>query len=190
MTGPKNYKRLLAYSGIEHAGVMALGFGVGGIGIIGAFFHMMYHALAKPILFFAAGNFFLKFSSTKIAKVRGAIRLIPFSAIMFFGGVLAATGMPPFGIFFTKLAILGATMPHHPILAMIALVAFAIVFANFVRHAVSMVFGEPPKDLEPGEAGPLSIFSLVFLAVLFVILSLWTPTALSTLITNAAQIIS
>lgn len=190
MTGPKNYKRLLAYSSIEHGGVMALGFGVGGVGIIGALFHMMYHALAKPILFFSAGNFFMKFSSTKIAQVRGAIHLIPFSAIMFFGGVLAATGMPPFGIFFTKLTILGAAMNVNPAIALIALAAFAIVFANLVRHSVSMVFGEPPKDLEPGEAGPLSMVSLIILAVLFIILSVWTPPALGTLITHAAQCIS
>ncbi|MBI3626845.1 hydrogenase 4 subunit F, partial [Candidatus Uhrbacteria bacterium] len=72
-----NYKRLLAYSSIEHAGVMALGFGFGGIGIYGAMLHMLYHSLAKAMMFLAAGNILLKYSSTKIRKVGGALHTLP-----------------------------------------------------------------------------------------------------------------
>jgi hydrogenase-4 component F len=60
----KNYKRLLAYSSVEHAGIMALGFGFGGIGGFAAILHMVYHSLIKSSLFFASGNMMVKYHCT------------------------------------------------------------------------------------------------------------------------------
>src|SRR3990172_6814995 len=61
----KNYKRLFAYSSIEHMGIVALGFGFGGLGSFAALLHIIYHSLVKSILFFSAGNVLLKYGSTK-----------------------------------------------------------------------------------------------------------------------------
>ena len=73
----KNYKRLFAYSSIEHMGIIALGFGFGGLGAFGALLHMIYHSLAKSVLFFSAGNILLKFGSTKIIRIRGVLSALP-----------------------------------------------------------------------------------------------------------------
>jgi len=185
----KNYKRLLAYSSIEHMGVMALGFGVGGIGVIAALMHMLYHAFLKPLLFFAAGNIFLKYSSTKIASVRGALTLLPVSSAVFFAALLAISGVPPSGMFFTKLSILAAGMQNFPYLMFIALLALIVVFAGFVKHATNMLFGEAPDDIPKGEANRWTLVSLAFLSLVFVVLSIWIPAPLSELVADAAAII-
>lgn len=189
MVRTRSYKRLLAYSSIEHGGVMALGFGFGGAGIAAALFHMLYHALAKPLLFFSAGNIFLKYSSTKVHEVRGAYTLLPVSAVVFMTGILAASGMPPFGIFFTKLAILGAGISEHPYIVMFAVIGFAAVFAGLIRTAAHMLFGEPPRALPAGESNSLTLVSLTFIALIFIVLSVWVPSELTTLVTDAAEIV-
>lgn len=184
--GQRNYKRMLAYSSIEHMGIMGIGFGIGGVASIAALFHMLYHALLKPILFFCAGNFFLKYSTTKIVKVRGALTLLPFSAFMFFAALLAISGVPPSGIFFTKLSILAAGMHDYPYLMIFVLAALAIVLSGFLRAATFMLFGEPPHDLQKGEASSWTIVSIGLLAIIFVILSVYVPQPLTQLVTSAS----
>lgn len=185
----KNYKRMLAYSSIEHMGILSLGFGIGGAATVPSLFHMLYHALLKPILFLSAGNFFLKYSSTKIANVRGALTLLPISSIFFLAALLSVAGIPPSGIFFTKLAILAEGVMAHPYVVGVALLSLAVVFAGFIRHATSMLFSEAPRDLEKGEQSGWTLVSLGFLAIIFVTLSFWIPAPLDLLIESAAEII-
>jgi hydrogenase-4 component F len=186
----KNYKRLLAYSSIEHMGVIALGFGVGGAGVFFALFHMLYHALLKPILFFSAGNFFLKYSSTKIAQVRGALSVVPVSAVLFFAALLAVAGVPPSGIFFTELGILSAGIGSHPYVMMLMLAGLLIIFAGFIRHGSAMLFGEAPSDIPRGEVSNWTVVSIAFLFVVFAAVSFAVPASLTALISHAAALIN
>jgi len=122
---------------------------------------MLYHALLKPTLFFSAGNFFLKYSSTKIDKVRGALTLLPVSSTIFFAALLAVSGIPPSGIFFTKLSILAAGMQSYPYVMLVVLAALALVLAGFLRSISLMLFSEPPKDLPRGESNAWTLVSLI-----------------------------
>ena len=187
--GQKNYKRMLAYSSIEHMGIMVIGFAIGGVAAIAALFHMLYHALLKPILFFAAGNFFLKYSSTKVLKIRGALTLVPFTAAVFFAALLAVSGVPPSGIFFTKLTILSAGIAQFPYAMFLVMAALALILAGFLKSATSMLFSEPPADLPKGEANTWTVASIAFLAAIFIVLSIYVPLPLKELITSAASIL-
>ncbi len=187
--GQKNYKRMLAYSSIEHMGLMAIGFAIGGVAAVAALFHMLYHALLKPILFFAAGNFFLKYSSTKTLKIRGALTLMPFTAVAFFAALLAVSGIPPSGIFFTKLTMLSAGIDAFPYSMLLVMVALALILAGFLKSATLMLFSEAPADLPKGEANAWTVAAIAFLALLFVVFSIYVPAPLRELITNAAAII-
>jgi len=187
--GQKNYKRMLAYSSIENMGIMALGFGIGGVAVSVALLHMLYHSLLKATLFLSAGNFFLKYGSTKIAAVRGALNTLPVSSVVFLGALLAVAGVPISGIFFTKLSILTAGIQDYPYIVILALAALAIVFAGFIRHAGHMLFGSTPQNIPKGEANSRTLVSLAFLATLFIIFSVWIPESLETLIMQAAAII-
>ena len=185
----KNYKRLLAYSSIEHMGFMTIGFGLGGAATLPALFHMLYHALVKPVLFLSAGNFFLKYNSTKIAEVRGALSVVPLSAIIFFAALLAAAGVPPSGLFFTELAILAEVLRDFPYLAGVGLVALLIVFASFLKHASAMLFSPPPEGMEKGESNNWTLISIVLLFGLFVLISVYVPEPLMELMEAATALI-
>jgi len=181
----QNYKRLLAYSSIENMGIAALGFGVGGAGVFAAILHIIYHALVKPALFFLAGNIFLKYSSTKISRISGAISALPITAGLFLAGFLAVTGTPPFGIFFTKVYVLSASMKMHPLAGFIAIAAFALVFIGFLKQAMAMIFGEKPEEMPAGEIHPLLWAAPLVLLATVLLLSFYLPEFLSELITQA-----
>jgi len=181
----KNYKRLLAYSSIENMGIAALGFGMGGLGIFAAILHMIYHSLLKSALFLTAGNVFLKYSSTKIADIRGMISVIPVTGILFLIGLFAITGTPPSGIFFTKLFILTAGIKSHPAVTIVAIFLVALLFVGFLKHAVAMIFGEKPNAVNTGEKGGLLIFAPMALVAIAVFLSFHIPVFLNTLLTQA-----
>ena len=184
----KNYKRLLAYSSIEHMGIIALGFGFGGVGIFAAILHMLYHSLVKSLLFLSAGNIFLKYSSTKIDKVKGVLKTLPITSILFLIGFLAIVGMPPFGIFITEFSILSAGIGQHLMVTTVTLLALALVFAGFLKHIVAMVFGENEKNILSGEASLWTIFPLFILVFLLMGMSFFIPSVISSLITSASLV--
>lgn len=182
----RNYKRLLAYSSIEHAGIMALGFGFGGIGALAASLHMVYHSLAKAILFFAAGNIFLSYSSTKIRHVKGALRAIPATSVLFIFGFLAVSGIPPLGLFLTKAHIAAAGMASHPVAVIVAVLALIVAFVAFLQHTHAMIFGEKPEDIISGESSALLIIPPLILAVILVYVSVFPQVYLYTLVSAVA----
>ena len=183
----KNYKRMLAYSSIENMGIMALGFGFGGAASLAALLHMIYHSLTKSLLFLSAGNIFLTYSTTKIAQVRGVLTTLPVTGILFFAGILAISGLPPFGIFFTKLAILFTGSDAHPYAVAIALLAFAVIFIGFLRHTTDMLFGEPPANVVPNiESDRWLLVAPATLLLILAVLSIHMPATLAVLLTTAS----
>ncbi len=182
----KNYKRLLAYSSIENMGIMALGFGFGGLGVFAAILHMIYHSLLKPALFFSAGNIFLKYSSTKVANVRGVLTALPVTGVAFLAGFFAITGAPPFGIFLTKIFILSAGMGPHPIVTIVAVFATVLLFVGFFRLVTAMVFGAKDAKIKTGEGSMWLILPPLALIGSALYLSFHIPSFLNILITTAA----
>ncbi|NCN25554.1 hypothetical protein COT94_00820 [Candidatus Falkowbacteria bacterium CG10_big_fil_rev_8_21_14_0_10_37_14] len=183
----KNYKRLLAYSSIENAGVMALGFGLGGLGVVAAIIHLLYHSLVKAALFLLSGNLLIKFHSAKISNVKGAIAVIPITSILLFTGFFAITGAPPFGMFFTKLMIFSVGITTHPNFIIIALLATALLFVGFFKHIISMIFGEKPSEIKKEPENFWLIFPPLLLLTVVLILSFYQPAFLKVLINNAAS---
>lgn len=183
----KNYKRLLAYSSIENMGIIALGFGFGGLGIFAAVLHMIYHALIKSALFLSAGTIFLKYSSTKIANIKGAFIVLPMTGVLFLAGFFAIVGIPPFGIFITKVLILSAGIKTNPIASIIAIIFMIILFIGFFKHATAMVFGEKPTNVEIGEKSIWLIIPSLLLIIIAICLSFYIPSFLNTLISDVIK---
>ncbi|HWZ66060.1 MAG TPA: proton-conducting transporter membrane subunit [Patescibacteria group bacterium] len=182
------YKRLLAYSTIEHTGIIALGFGFGGIGAFAAVLHMIYHSMIKSSMFFATGNILLKYSTAHIKRVTGALGVIPSTSVLFFIGFLAVTGLPPFGIFLTELMTLSAGVSHYPIIVAIALIAMVTMFVGLFKHISGMVLSEPPSTgsgIKPGEDSNWLLVMPAAMLVLVLILSFYVPPFLQTLIQKA-----
>jgi hydrogenase-4 component F len=181
----KKYKRLLAYHSIENMGIATVGIGFGGIGVFAAILHMIYHALIKSALFLLSGTILLKYSSTKISSIKGALTALPVTSVLFLIGFFIITGTPPFGMFLTKTLVFSAGIKSYTIITIVALFSAAILFISFFNHATNMAFGEKPAEVKAGE-GPvwLVIPPLVLIAVV-VFLSFYIPPILNTLLQAA-----
>ncbi len=174
----RDYKRMLAYSSIEHMGIIAIGFGFGGFwGIFGALFHMLNHALAKTLLFFGAGNILQKLRTKDIDRVRGLLHVMPVTGALFLGGALAITGSPPFSLFISEFMVLvGGLDSGSGLAAALYLFLLAVIFAAFMYHAGRMVFGEPcDEDAEKGERGRLPLVLMGALLAAVLVLGLFIP---------------
>ena len=107
----RGIKRLMAYSSVEHMGVVALGFGFGGpLGIAGALYHMLNHSLNKSLMFFGAGNAMRAYGTKEIAGILGVGRRFPATGSLWLAGAIAITGAPPFGLFLSEFTIMRAGM--------------------------------------------------------------------------------
>lgn len=183
----KNYKRLLAYSSVEHAGIMLLGFGFGGLGVYAALLHMVYHSLVKSCLFLLSGNIFLKYGSTKIKDITGVIQIMPKTGILFLVGALALTGIPPFGLFLTKLYIIIEGIKTYPLITILLVFSIALIFVGFFRLVSGMVFGDMPKGIKVGEYSLWTLLPPLALLLVLIIISFMVPEPLQTLLIQAAS---
>ena len=135
-------KRLMAYSSVEHMGVLALGFGFGGpLGIAGALYHMINHSLNKSLMFFGAGNVMRSYRSKQIADIRGVWARQPVHGALWLAGAAAITGAPPFGLFLSEIVILRAGFERGFDWAVYAmLVLLIVIFIGFLNHFRVMYF--------------------------------------------------
>jgi hydrogenase-4 component F len=140
-------KRLMAYSSVEHMGVVALGFGFGGVfGVAGALYHMLNHSLNKSLMFFGAGNVMRTFGTKEIHQIRNVWMYFPIQGSLWLAGAAAITGAPPFGLFLSELVILrGGLDRHYSWAVAIMLILLIIIFVGFLNHFRMMYFQAPPE---------------------------------------------
>jgi hydrogenase-4 component F len=192
MVGQRDFKRMLAYSSVEHMGILALGTGLGGAAASGAFFHMVNNGLVKGVLFLAAGNIHRAFGAKTVDKVQGAARRLPISGPLFLAGFLAVTGSPPFAPFFSELAILnGALRGGHYWVSGLFLLFLSIIFVGMGATVLKVVQGEPPPGEWRPELGDSRLTAgppLVLMAVVL-LLGLWVPRGLLDLFDAAAALV-
>jgi hydrogenase-4 component F len=175
---PRNYKRMLAYSSVEHLGLVCLGLGFGGPwGTIGAMLHIANHALAKAVLFLLAGRIRMAYGTTEIAAVRALGRAMPLTGRAFLLALLALLGLPPFGLFVSELMILGAGIQAgYTALAALALGLLVVAFAGLLRSAHRMLYaaGDAAVPAEPSGWAALAPIGAA-LALLVVSGLAWPP---------------
>ncbi len=101
-----DYKRMLAYSSVEHMGILATGVGLGGSAIAGAMLHAICHSLVKSSLFLLSGNILAAYDTKKVENVTNLLKNLPYTGMLWLAGFLAITGTPPFGTFISEFTIL------------------------------------------------------------------------------------
>jgi hydrogenase-4 component F len=154
-----DYKRLLAYSSVEHMGILALGVGIGGVAGFGSMWHAVNHSLTKALLFLAAGNTLAYFHTKSTLEARGVRRVLPVTGCLWMVGTLAIVGSPPFAPFLSEFTVLKGMIDGHRILVAVwYLLALATVFVAMSAAVIPMVYGAPmsrvvlpelPRDLRP-----------------------------------------
>jgi hydrogenase-4 component F len=193
IVGQADVKRLLAYSSVEHMGLLVLGLGVGGLGTYGAVLHALNNGLIKGWLFLVVGNLVLAAGSPAAADLRGMLRARPVSAMLVVAGLFAVTGSPPFGLFLSQFAIVsGAVREQHPVVAVVALLLLAVIFVGIARMILDMVLGEgegersEPQALGAGREGAWMVAGPLALAALVLMLGSYLPAPLRAELAGAA----
>jgi hydrogenase-4 component F len=187
----RNFRRLLAYSSIDHAGIMvaALGFG-GKLGALGAVLHMLFHGVTKPLLFFSAGNVQQEFRSPYFRKVRGVIHTLPWTGGLFLLGAFAVTGTPPFSIFQSEFTALSAALAaDHGVAAALFLIGVVTIFVGFLVHMASLSLGTQPEPRPRAVECPWKFGAMLLVAVVIGVLGFWLPGPIYELVKSSARIL-
>lgn len=174
-----NYKRLFAYSSIEHMGLAMVGFGIGGpIGNFGGLFHLVNHALAKSLAFFAAGNIHRRFKTVEITEIHGLTTVLPWSALALLIAGLALAALPPFALFASEMQILTAlgssglpgewTQPGTRFPIVVLLFCSLVAFGGLLYRITSMVWGVAPADIVSGEQWSVGHVPIILLGAVLV----------------------
>ena len=187
----KNFRRLLAYSSIDHSGIMVLALGFGGpLGILGMLLHMTFHSVTKPLLFFCAGNVQQHLNTDLFQKAKGGlIHSMPLTGAAFLMVTLAVTGSPPFSFFQSEFTILRAGFSRGSLVLAVFFVSFLVlIFSGFLVHIANLVLGEDP-GLPRTDMCVWKKYSVVGLAVVIVVMGFWIPAPLFRLIQSAVGIV-
>ena len=200
----KDYKRMFAFSTVEHMGIILTAVGLGAsVAGYGAMQQIVSHCVTKSFCFFAAGTVLLAVETRQIASVRGLILQAPIAgAALVFGG-LAIAGAPPMAVFLSEFSILkaGLTQKHYVATGLLA-IFIVIAFFGVMLHVNRMVFGAPDSSgdasspqrkngstLQRFNASTLPFscrLALILAAVPVLVLGFYIPQPLHNLLTQAA----
>ena len=188
----REYKSLLAYSSIEHMGIIVLALAINTpLAVYGALFHLLNHSLTKTMLFLTTGNILHTYQSGEIKSVKALLKTAPFTAVVFLLGLFAIAGTPPFSVFISEFTVLTAIFQAKSfVLGGILAVLLAVIFASIIYTITPIFYGE--KD----ESTPTSSFKsisgncvILLLLILIAVMGIYTPPFLTKLLTLAQQVI-
>ncbi len=188
----KDFKRLLAYSSIEHVGIIVFALGIGTpLAVFGSLFHALNHAATKSLVFFAAGHAVKRYKTHHLHMIHGLVEALPFTAAAALVGLLSLVGMPPFGIFMSKLMILSACFQKGLYVPAALLLFFlAVVFGALIYHVSALIFGHKPNGVAFGAEAFGMKLVFVSLALLLLLLGVMMPTPLQALLVSASRLIT
>jgi hydrogenase-4 component F len=191
----RDIKRLFAYSSIEHMGLIAFAFGIGGpIANFAALLHIVVHSLTKSSIFFSAGHAAQTVGTQQMEEIRGLADTNPAIGWSLMLGSLAILGMPPFGVFTSEFLMITTAIREHPWTAPLLLVGLGVAFAAIFSRVQSMVFGESGAPLSSQHEtprlphSPAMIPAFLHLAMVLV-LGLYIPPVLAEWFRAAARLI-
>jgi hydrogenase-4 component F len=197
LASQRDLKRLLAYSSIEHMGILAIGVSFASpLAIAGALLHVLAHAAAKGTSFFGAGSVARKLRTKDLERIRGGIGLLPWTGPMLVAGMLGLSAMPPFGTFRSELSIVaggfaggaGANTAEEAVAAVMVVLATLAFFGLSWHIGQSMLSPDPDSGaaVVKGETSRLMVLAMALGLVGLVILGVHPPVALDHLLNGAA----
>jgi hydrogenase-4 component F len=187
-----NLKRMLAYSSLEHVGLICAAIGMNTrVTIFGALLHMGYHALTKPVLFFAAGNIHQTFHTMKLRVIGpGVVKALPVTVLLMGLAAVAAMGLPPFGLFYSELTVLGGGFAAgRTFISVLVLVALVASFCGILKQLARILPGAPKIERTSDAMVWDGLPAMALLLGGLLVLSVWFPAPLLALIHQAVGII-
>jgi hydrogenase-4 component F len=196
MVRRNDFKRLFAYSSIEHMGIIAIALGFGGLlGVYGALLHTLNHSLGKAVLFLGAGDLVLGYRTRQADRIRGVMASLPFTGAALVLASVAVLGSPPFGLFVSELTILRAGFGRGWVLPVLLLVLLAVGFVALARTTTGMALGQPEPERSvcayPGR-GLRMLAGLPVAAGLaaLLLLGVWMPAGLNTTLMHSIGVLT
>ena len=185
----RDYKRMFAFSTVEHMGIILTAAGMATQAAdFGAVSQILNHAITKSLCFYVAGAMLLILSTREIASVRGLFRVSPFAGAALLLSSLAIAGAPPFPIFLSELSILSAGVhAGHKLVVAVLGVLIVVAFVAILSHVNRMVMGEPGAQVSAGVLPPTCRFTVWAAAVPVVLLGVYVPAPVHNLLQLAAQ---
>ncbi len=176
MAGQRNLKRLLAYSSVEHMGIIALGMGFGGIGLLGALLHVITHGLAKSQCFFVSGAIQTRYGTVDGDKIGRLHEGMPWGSGGLLLGLAALAGVPPLGPFFSEWLVamggLASRATAVPAILMIALLAFGFIA---IAYRAPRLWYQPTTGIRPTPEAAFETVPTVVLSTLLLISGFAVP---------------
>jgi len=188
-----DFKRMLAYSSVEHVGILAVALGIGKGALFGALFHVINNGLTKGVLFLSSGNIHRSYGTKNADKVRGVLQRLPLSGGLFLAGFLAITGSPPFSPFLSEFGIIAGTFGDgHVLVGSLMLVFLAVIFIGMASTILPMMMGNAPpenaaavgyRDRFLTVAPPLALVAVIL------VLGIWLPEPFRRLLDDAVRLL-
>ncbi len=174
LLGTRDFKRMLAYSSVEHMGILIIGAALGGAGLWASLFHVWSNALTKGSLFMSAGNIRRAAGSPSMNDVRGMAAITPRSAALFVTGMFAVTACPPFGPFFSELLVVRAGLAaKHSVAIAIFLTCLLFAFFGMTRVVFGIVDGRPSPTTKEQSKKFVETLGVVAPPLILLGLSVW-----------------
>jgi hydrogenase-4 component F len=185
----RQYKRLLAYSSIEHTGLMCMGLALGPLGVFASMLHLVNHTVAKSMMFFLSGRILDRYGTPEIGSVSGLLRVMPWTGGLFAAGMLALLGLPPFGMFLSEFTLLRAGFADgQGWLMAVVLVFLAVAFVSLLGHLNRMLYGAAPAEVRVGEGSPWAVWPLAGCVAALVVLGIAVPAPMTALLHRIVEI--
>ena len=187
-----NLKRLLAYSSLEHVGLICVAIALNTpITLFGALLHMGYHALAKPVLFFAAGNIHQTCHSLDLRTIGpGMVKVLPVTGLLMGLAAIAAVGLPPFGLFYSEMTILGGGFKAgQTVISVVILVALLASFCGILKQLTRILLGTPKAERHHDATVWDGVPGMTLLLGGLAVFSVWVPRPMFDLLRQAANLI-
>jgi hydrogenase-4 component F len=193
MLTQKDYKRLLAYSSIEHMGIISVAVGIfTPLSVFGALYHMVNHSLTKSMLFLSSGNILQKYDTKMILKITNLLKVLPVTGFVFLLGLFAITGTPPFSVFSSEISIMTAIFDtKNFIVGIVFVLLLAVVFAGVAVTLFNIFYKK--NGTETPAAGEKNIPGTVCIVVLLlavIMTGIFMPAGVRNLLNNAQSIVT
>jgi len=183
----RDIKRMFAYSSIEHMGIIAFAFGMGGpLANFAGLLHMTMHSLTKSAIFFSVGHIAQVKGTQKLADIGGLTETHPVLGWGLVVGVMAIAGLPPFGIFMSEFLLVTSTFAREPILAILLVIGIILAFGALLQKLNGLAFGPAKGSLAPVEASYVPMFAHF---ILILAAGVYLPAELVTWFQNVARLL-
>ncbi len=185
----REYKRMFAYSTVEHMGIILTAAGLATrASDFGAVSQMLNHSITKSLCFYVAGTILITLETREIKSIRGLLRISPFEGVALLFCSLAIAGAPPFPIFLSEFSILGSgVQAGHPLVVTILATLIVIAFVGLMMHVNGMVFGKPVGPVTRVKIPLTCRLAIIGAALPVAVLGVYIPAPLYHLLNLAAQ---